>query len=110
MSGGDAGQRIEIGALKSLTGRNWGSAMEYRLLRRQGEDWVQIGLYGSASLAGQAVDQAVGRGEGEPTDFRIEEVRVPESSTAKWAKRLVIGAIFFVGALALGMIAAMFLQ
>jgi len=110
MSGGDAGQRIDVGALKVLSGRRWGASMEYRVLRRQGEGWVQLGLYGSVSLAGEAVDQAVGRGEGAPTDFRVEEIRVPDSATFKWVKRLLATALLLVAAITLGMIAAMFLR
>jgi hypothetical protein len=110
MSGGDAGQRIDVAALKVLSGRSWGASMEYRLLRRQGEGWVQIGLFGSASLAGEAVDQAVGRGEGKSTDYRVEEIRVPDSRTFRWVKRILAVALFLASAIALGMIVAIFLQ
>jgi len=110
MSGGDAGQRIDVGALKVLSGRRWGATMEYRLLRKQGEGWVQIGLYGSAGLAGEAVDQAVGRGEGVSTDYRIEEIRLPDSATFKWVKRLSAVALLLVAAIVLTMVVAMYLQ
>jgi len=56
------------------------------------------------------VDQAVGRGEGAPTDFRVEEIRVPDSATFKWVKRLLATALLLVAAITLGMIAAMFLR
>lgn len=110
MSGGDAGQRIDVGALKVLSGRRWGVTMEYRVLRRQGEGWVQIGLYGSAKLAGEAVDQAVGRGEGVSTDYRVEEIPVPDSATFKWVKRLLATALVLIAVITLTMIAAMFLR
>lgn len=100
MGGSNAANRIEIGALDRLMGRNWLSSGEFRLLRKQGEGWVQIGLYGSATEAGEAADQAVGRGEGALTDFRVEEVRLPESAASKWGKRLILGALFLICAVA----------
>ena len=110
MSGGDAGQRIDVGALKVLSGRRWGATMEYRVLRRQGDGWVQIGLFGSADLAGEAVDQAVGRGEGVTTDYRVEEITLPDSVTFKWVKRILVGALIVIAVITVTMITAMFLQ
>jgi hypothetical protein len=44
------------------------------LERRDGEKWVRLRVYGSGDLALEALDDAVGRGEGTADHYRIVEL------------------------------------
>ena len=96
-------------SLKNLTTRGWRS-VRYRLMRRQGEGWVQQGTYGSAEDAGEAADQAVGRGEGHADDYRVEEDRAGEPTWKRVLRRAAFAALILVFAAFVALIVAMFLR
>jgi hypothetical protein len=71
---------------------------EHALERRDGDRWVSVQTFGSMDAALEALDAAVGRGEGSADHYRIVEL-----GHARWKTLLGVGiaAIVIAGGLLL---------
>jgi hypothetical protein len=71
---------------------------EHSLDRREGDRWIRVQTFGSMDAALEALDAAVGRGEGTADHFRIVEI-----GRARWETYVgvAIAAIAVAGGLLL---------
>lgn len=84
---------LDVFTLKELSTPRGPRGRVYRLMRKAGEEWFPVGTYGSFDDAGEAIDQAVGRGEGAATDYRIDELRVSQPTWKKILRRVALAAL-----------------
>ena len=72
MSPGDAGPKIWAPAITEQEGSS--RRARVALERRDGDRWIRLLVYGSGDLAMEALDDAVGRGDGTADHYRIVEL------------------------------------
>jgi hypothetical protein len=83
---------------------------KFRMMRRHNRAWSEVAVFGSFADAADALDKALGRGEGTAADFRLEEAG---DRPQGWRKVLRLAAWAVFAAIALAVIAfwaAMFLS
>ncbi len=75
MSGGGANPRVPFGMFAAHLQQPGPQTLPWRVDRREGDHWIELGHYGSKRLAEIGLAESVSRGEGSEGELRIRKAK-----------------------------------